>query len=74
MSAYVVSFFNELCNSRGQQHKVCQSRVVIRRARSEDRAIEAAKKRFARAERIQDWKIRAQQFEVELVGEGERLS
>lgn len=74
MSAYVVSFFNELCNDIGRVHKVCQSRVVIRRARSEGRAVEAAKKRFARQQKVASWDLRARQVEVEPIGEGERLA
>jgi hypothetical protein len=74
MAAYVVSFFNELCNDIGKVHKVCQSRVVIRRAHSEPRAVEAAKKRFARQQKVASWDLRARQFEVEPVTEGERLS
>jgi hypothetical protein len=73
MAAYVVSFFNELCNDIGKVHKVCQSRVVIRRAHSEPRAVEAAKKRFARQQKVTRWDLRARQYEVEPVNEGERL-
>lgn len=74
MGAYVVTFLNRLCDSTGHEQKVCQRRVIIRTARSRERAIEAAKKRFARAEHIHDWTIHAHEIEVEKVGEGERLA
>ena len=74
MPAYVVSFFKELCNDIGRVHKVCQSRVVIRRAHTEPRAVEAAKKRFARQQKVATWDLRARQFEVEPISEGERLA
>jgi hypothetical protein len=74
MPAYVVSFFSELCNDIGRVHKVYQSRIVIRRARSEPRAVAAAKKRFARQQKVSRWDLRARQFEIEPMGvEGERL-
>ena len=65
MTAYRVSFFNELTNSRGTLYKVCQRSVEIRTARSLDRAVEAAKKRFARLERVGEWRLHARLFEVE---------
>ena len=65
MTAYRVSFFNELTNSRGTLYKVCQRSVEIRTARSLDRAVEAAKKRFARLENVGEWRLHARLFEVE---------
>ena len=65
MTAYRVSFFNELTNARGTLYKVCQRSVEIRTARSLDRAVEAAKKRFARLEHVGEWRLHARLFEVE---------
>jgi hypothetical protein len=65
MPGYRVSFFNELTSSRGTLYKVCQRSVEIRTARSLDRAVEAAKKRFARLERVGEWRLHARLFEVE---------
>jgi hypothetical protein len=65
MTAYRVSFFNELTNSRGTLYKVCQRSVEIRTARTLDRAVEAAKKRFARLENVGEWRLHARLFEVE---------
>ena len=65
MTGYRVSFFNELTSSRGTLYKVCQRSVEIRTARSLDRAVEAAKKRFARLEHVGEWRLHARLFEVE---------
>ena len=40
---------------------------MIRCAHTRARAIEAAKKRFARLERIRDWRIHASEIEVEMI-------
>jgi hypothetical protein len=69
MTSYRVSFFNELTNSSGKLCKVCQRSVDIRTARSLDRAVEAAKKRFARLERVREWRLHARLFEVETLGD-----
>jgi hypothetical protein len=61
---YRVRFCNEF--ARGAVVvKACQRTVVIRSARSRERAVEAAKKRFARLEGIRDWRTHAQTIEVE---------
>ena len=39
--------------------------LIIRSARTPRKAVEAAKKRFARLERIRDWKIHAALIEIE---------
>jgi hypothetical protein len=74
MDAYVVSFFNELSNDTGHAKKVLQGHVVIRRARSRERALQAAKMRFARDQRVGRWDLTARDLEIRLVGEGERLA
>jgi hypothetical protein len=71
MTAYRVSFFNELTNSSGKLFKVCQRSVDIRTARTLDRAVEAAKKRFARLEHIVEWRLHARLFEVEALVEAQ---
>ena len=69
MTAYRVSFFNELTNSSGKLVKVCQRSVDIRVARTRDRAIEAAKKRFARLEHVDQWWLHARLVEIEDVAD-----
>lgn len=65
MSGYRICFFNDLPNDRGHMFHCCQRTVEIRVAKSKDRAIEAAKRRFARAEHIPRWEVHARSFEVE---------
>jgi len=73
MTPYVVSFFKTMYNDIGHPRKVFQSRVVIRHARSLERAIEAAKKRLAHGHQMSPREVRAWDAEVRRVGEGERL-
>ena len=48
----------------GVPFAVAQGTVEIRCARDEGRAIQAAKRRFERRLRIEDWRIRADAFDV----------
>jgi hypothetical protein len=63
MSSYRVCFINEIPRHE-KLFRCCQRTIVIRSARSAERAI-AAKKRFARLEGIRDWKIHAALIEIE---------
>jgi len=65
MSGYRICFFNDLSNDRGHMFHCCQRTVEIRAAKSKERAIEAAKRRFARAERVSHWGAHARSFEIE---------
>ena len=69
MTTYRVSFFNDLVNCYGTAAPVWQRTIEIHRARSEDRALEAAKRRFARAEKVGCWDLRARRFELERIEE-----
>jgi hypothetical protein len=64
MPSYCVRFINEIPRNERLFH-CCQRSIVIRSARSPERAVEAAKKRFARLEGIRDWKIHATLIEME---------
>src|SRR4029077_20506156 len=66
MSRYRVSFFKNLLSSDGHQFRCLQQSVVIRRARSPDRAIEAAKRRFERCCHLADWRLHADGVELEI--------
>lgn len=66
MTGYRVCFLNEIPRN-GQLFRCCQRTIVIRSARSPERAVEAAKRRFARLEGIRDWKVHAGQIEVEAI-------
>ena len=65
MSSFRIKFYNELVSSQGQVVKVCQRSVEVRSARSIDRAVAAAKRKFETEERVGFWGHRAQSFEVE---------
>jgi hypothetical protein len=67
MTAYRIRFMNALTNSSGHAFQCCQRTIEIRAAKSRDRAIEAAKHRFARHERVPHWHVRAHSLEVEEV-------
>jgi hypothetical protein len=64
MTSYRVCFFNEIPRN-DRLFKCCQRSIVIRSARTSERAIEAAKKRFARLEHIPNWQIHAGSIEIE---------
>ena len=64
MPSYCVRFINEIPRNERLFH-CCQRSIVIRSAGSPARAVEAAKKRFARLEGIRDWKIHATLIEIE---------
>jgi hypothetical protein len=68
MDAYRIHFFNELMNSSGHPFHCCQRVIEIRAAKSKDRAVEAAKRRFARRESISHWHVHAHSIEVEEIG------
>ena len=61
---YRVHFKNHFARGGGV-HTPDQRAIDIHSAKSRDRAIQAAKKRFARREGITDWQIRASIIEVE---------
>jgi hypothetical protein len=64
--SYRICFFDEIARN-AKVFRCCQRSLLIRSARSPKRAIEAAKKRFARLERIRDWKFHAGFFEIEAI-------
>ena len=66
MPSYRVCFINEIPRNE-KLFRCCQRSIIIRSARTPERAIEAAKKRFARLEGIRDWKIHAALIEIEPV-------
>ncbi|MDB5393774.1 MAG: hypothetical protein JWM91_1280 [Rhodospirillales bacterium] len=68
MKAYRICFFNDLTNDSGHVFHCCQRIIEIRSAKSQDRAIKAAKRRFARRESISHWHIRAHSIAIEEIG------
>ena len=65
-TGYRVCFLNEF--ARGNTIvRPCQRTIIIRSARSRERAVAAAKERFARLEGIRDWRIHAKIIEVDII-------
>ncbi|HTJ65190.1 MAG TPA: hypothetical protein VL899_15430 [Alphaproteobacteria bacterium] len=65
MSAYRIKFMNDLTNSTGHVFHCCQETIEIRVAKSKERAVKAAKHRFARRQAIPTWTGHAHMIEVE---------
>lgn len=70
MSHHLVRFMKNICDDTGHAHHCIQGFVTIHLARDRDRAIEAAKHRFARKRKIKRWDMHADTFEVD---EGPRV-
>jgi hypothetical protein len=64
--SYRVSFFKKLLSSDGHHFRCLQQSIVIRRARSDERAVEAAKRRFERLYHVTDWTLYADGVELEM--------
>jgi hypothetical protein len=61
-----VSFFKNLLGFDGHTFRCLQQAIVIRRARSVDRAVEAAKLRYERLCHVADWRLHADGVELEI--------
>jgi hypothetical protein len=61
--SYRVSFFKNLLSTDGHQFRCLQQSIVIRRARSVERAVEAAKSCLCHAV---DWRLHADGIELEM--------
>lgn len=70
MAHYHVRFIKTLCDDTGHPHKCVEGVVNIRRARDQDRAVQAAKRRFERMKRIPRWDLYADTFELDVHQEG----
>jgi hypothetical protein len=66
MCRYRVSFFKNLVSIDGRTHRCLQQSVVVRRARSVERALEAAKRRYERHCEVADWRLHADGVELEV--------
>jgi F0F1-type ATP synthase delta subunit len=64
MGEYRVRFIKRLCNDVGLQRNCLQGLVDVRRAKTAERAVQAAQKRFERSKRISDWRVYADICEV----------
>ena len=62
----VVYFYKKVF---GVPFSLPQGAIHISRARNEARAVEAAKRKFARLHRVTEWQLRADSFDLVRVGE-----
>ena len=69
MNRYLVTFFKNVSSSDGHIFKCPQQRIEIRHAKSADRAIQAAERRYERLCKLADWKLHADTREVEVDGD-----
>ena len=69
MKRYLVTFFKNVSSSDGHIFKCPQQRIEIRHARSVDRALRAAERRYERLCKLADWKLHADTREVEVDGD-----
>jgi hypothetical protein len=65
MAGYRVTFFKNLVSSDGHPFKCLQHTVEIRLAKSRERAIRAAQRRYERRTKVHDWRLHADLFETE---------
>ena len=69
MASYRVTFFKHLVSSDGHPFNCPQRTIDIRSAKNSDRAIKAAQLRYGRLAHCCDWKLRADEFRLETVGD-----
>jgi hypothetical protein len=68
MTVYRVSFFKNLQSSDGHAFKCVQQVIEIRRAKSPDRAVRAAERRYESRHHVPDWRLYADTLELEIDG------
>ena len=68
MNQYRVTFFKHLLSSDGHPFKCAQRTIDIQYAKSADRAIAAAERRYERLHHVGHWRLRADCFELEQRG------
>ena len=64
MVTYHIRFVKTVCDDYGHEHRCVQGDVHIRRARTEARAVTAAKLRFQRLNRTAHWTTHAEDIEI----------
>jgi hypothetical protein len=65
---YRVSFLKNLLNSNGRPFKCVQQVIEIHHAKSADRAVQAAVRRYERLHHVHDWMLYADCLELEVDG------
>lgn len=81
MADYSICFFNEIPDSTGHDHHVCQRTIEVQDATSEEQAIANAICEFERLEHVSHWRLHARTVEcsplaarAEAVATGERFA
>ena len=62
----LITFFKYVRSSNGHEFKCVQETITIARAKSIDRAVEAAKRRFERRRHVVDWQLHSDGFDVKI--------
>jgi len=70
MTCYRVSFYKHLLSSDGHPFRCLQQSIKIRRARSIERAVLAAERRFERRQHLPAWDLHADDVDVEIDDNG----
>jgi hypothetical protein len=68
MALYLVTFVKRVLNSSGHEFTCVQREVVVRHARSVDRAVKAAERWFEHIRHIPYWKLHADRLELKIDG------
>jgi len=71
MTSYRVSFFKDLLSSDGHPFRCLQQTIQVRRARDPSRAVEAAKRRYERICQVPDWRLHADNLELQAYSRAE---
>ena len=67
MARYRVNFLKTVCNDVGQERRICQRSLEVD-SHTEEHAVERAKQLFCFRERVPDWSLRSDAYEVERPG------
>ena len=67
MTRYRVKFYKDLLSSDGHPFRCLQKTLEVQRARSAERALEAAQHRYARLAGVSTWMLYADAAEIEAV-------
>jgi hypothetical protein len=70
MAVYAVTFYKHLLSSDGHQFKCPQSTVRVGLARTPDRAVKAAQRRYERLEGVSNWTLFADGFDLKVIPGG----
>jgi hypothetical protein len=68
MSQFRITFYKNLVSSNGHPYKCLQQSIIIRQAKSIDRAVRAAEHRYERMRRLPAWTLHADSLELEIDG------